>query len=83
MACLLVLIAVTSISHEVVVHIPLGARGGEDTDVHNQGRRIVKPCTPSSRAKIFPELSWLSTHTPLPPAPTPAKLFRFSGLESC
>ena len=28
MACLLVLVAVTSIAHEVVVHITLGARGG-------------------------------------------------------
>lgn len=49
-ASLLVLVTVTSISHKVVIHIPLGTGAG----VHDQGRGTQKPSThPSSRAKVL------------------------------
>lgn len=54
-----------------------GPEEGEDTDVHNQGRRIQKPLPhPQFQSQDLPEPKQHPPTHPPPPAPTPAKLFR-------
>lgn len=53
MVSLLVLVAVTSVSHKVVVYIPLGRK---NAGVQNQGRKIQKPPThPQFQSQSHPD----------------------------